>query len=394
MKIAKCKIIGFASVIALVGCGKVLPTQESPEQANQSGLELNTTVSGLGAQDGRIQRSAVELQFSVTGKDSTSQDLRQEGYECRLGKEDKYVPCNGAPFTISGLKDGSAYHFEVRGLVRQLSTSKLLAAKESVNEFKVDLTKGDATQQSPALTGSAISHYLQVGSFYRVDVPQGMHVTEYSTSKTTGVLSYFRVINEADPFYLGNYSCANGWDRVVAAMSPAGAPLMYCHSTPTREAYKTENEFRLAHNHVEVATDTELVTVENQERLSISSFDQDYELVNVRSRFLNDCQGAAQGTHVIEVPMINNFFLGSNPEKVKFHWCDRDMPDMDGTPRTWRIGAFYDNDSVDWNNPNYKTNRAIEAVYMVRANASIFRAEQFARHAQERILDVLKKIDP
>lgn len=396
-ELSKVRFTHQAAIAALVlaGCARVLPVKDEAAPAADQGVELNTEISGLEADQGKVQRSVVELKFAVAGRDSLNQDFKPEGFECKFGKDEKYIPCNGTTFTISGLKDGGEYRLEVRGLVRQTSSQKILAAKEAAQEFKVDLSQGD---QVPVVPGvgrtNALSQHLQVGALYQVDVPSGMHVTEYSTSKTTGVLSFYRVLPEADPFYLGNFSCTNGWDRVVASMTPAGAPLMYCHSTPTREAYKTENEFRLAHNHAEIATDTALVTDLAQERLVVSSFDQDFELLASRSRFMNTCGN--RPIKFIEVPMIPDFFLGNNPQKVKFWYCDTIIPGMDGSPETWRVGAFYENDVIDWSDPaqSSKTSRGIEAVYMSRANASILVPEYFARHAQVRVLDVLKKVLP
>src|SRR5262249_28832018 len=153
-----------------------------------------------------------------------------------------------------------------------------------------------------------------------------------------------------------------------------------------------DNEYRLAHNHVEITTDTKLVAADNQERLSIAAFDSDHEFMNVRSRFWNACQNSKRDS--ITVPMIPNFFLGTHPEKVDFWYCDTYQKDVDGSPVLWRVGAFVDVDHMDWNCSDCKYDRAVEAVYMVRANASVFTPEQFAKTAQTRILDVMKKLTP
>lgn len=398
MKIEK-RTVKFASkvsvIIILGGCGKITNQREEPVAADTQSADLTTEISGLDLSDGKVQSSTVELKFAMSGKDSQNKGLKAEGFECKFNTNEKYVPCNGKSFVISGLKDGTEYHFAVRGLVRQVDSQKLLAAKEATKDFKVDLSGGDHSgpQSSEGVT-SAIASHLQIGSSYQVDIPEGMHVTEYSTSKTTGVLSFFRILPEADPFYLGNFSCNNGWDRVVASISPSGAPLMYCHSTPTRESFKSENEFRLAHNHVEIATDTEMVSDTNHERLMISSFEQDYELISARSRFMNAC--GSRPKSYMTIPMVPDFFLGNNPEKVKFWHCTTVLPGMDGSPETWHIGAFYDNDQVDWNNEPVasKKIRGIEAVYMAKANSAIDLPEHFAQSAQKRVLGTLKKVLP
>jgi len=371
--------------------------QPAPGPTVPPNYDLLTDVKGLTAKDGVVHTGSLSLQFNLIGNDKDSALLKLEGFECRFNLAGNWAPCDGSPLPISNLQTGMVLDFSVRARVRDIKQNLVIFAKEADLHFRVDLTDNVPT---PGQTGlppdvnnvRAISSKLQIGNAYLVTVPVGEHVTEYSTSKTTGVLSFFRILPESDPYYLGNHSCVRDWDRVVASASPAGEPLMYCHSTPTREAYKAENEDRLANNHVEIATDTKLVANDMQERLSVSIFDDDYEFMAARSRFGNICQNSVK--RYITVPMIPNFFIAKAPEQVDFWICDVSIPNMDGSAGAWRVGAFYDIDHMDWNCPDCKYNRAVEMVYMARVTLDNHLDANFAKTAQQRFLDVMTKLTP
>ncbi len=381
--------------------GSAAPQTGGEGVSAPAAASVGTTVEGAPADGASVTSEHIELKFGLTDEDLAKLGLALEGYQCLFGDTKTWVKC-AVPLLIDGLRNGDVYTVTVRAVLRKLDTDELLYAKEAVSSFKVDL--GGAKPGDPAGNGGAgggddtrirvggLSNTLQVGSAYQIKVPAGLHVTEYSTSKTVGPLSFFRVTNDSDPYYLGNFSCENSWDRLFGSISAAGETLMYCHSTPTRAQYKDEHEFRLANNHVEVATDTSLVTKESQERLTFSIFDEDFEFMTSRSRFKNACQNSPR--NFIDVPMIPNFFLGKNPETVRFWYCDTYISDVDGSSSLWRIGAFYDIDHMDWNCSDCRYDRAIESTYMVRANAGVFTPYQFAKTAQVRILDLLTKITP
>ncbi len=383
------------------GSGSGSPENKGGEASAPAGVDVGTTVDGAPADGQAVKAESIELKFGLTDEDLAKLGLSLEGYECKFGETVTWVRCQ-VPLVISGLRNGDVYNVTVRARLRKLDSQEVVYAKEATSTFKVELpqggkadsgTVGDAGQgpdSRPRIGG--LSNQLQIGSAYQIKVPAGLHVTEYSTSKTTGVLSFFRVTRDSDPYYLGNFSCENSWDRLFGSVSASGETMMYCHSTPTREQYKDEHEFRLANNHVEVATDTALVTKESQERLTFSIFDEDYEFMTSRSRFRNMCMNSAR--NYIDVPMIPNFFLGKNPETVRFWYCDTYLSDVDGSASLWRVGAFYDIDHMDWDCRDCKYDRAIESVYMVRANAGVFTPYQFAKTAQVRILDLLTKITP
>jgi hypothetical protein len=231
---------------------------------------------------------------------------------------------------------------------------------------------------------------LQLGYSLALTVPQFMHVTEYSTSKTFASLNVYRIMNYSDPTYLGNTRCDNDYDRVVSALSQSGAPLDYCHSTPTVEEYKEEFQHRLANNHVEVSTSDKTAGV--QERLSVSVYDRDYEFMSGRSRFLNLCGHAEIKRQAL--PMLGNFFAGRNPESVNFYYCDAILPNAVGRPVLWKVGGFIDIEDFDWQCLDCSYARAVEVIYMATPDALTWRDDYFARQAQDRILGYLRKIQP
>lgn len=371
---------------------------------------LATQVEGAPADGATVAASTLTLTFKVEGAELAAGQLTLQGFECKVGDDDAFKACgaDGKSLVISSLKHGESYTLVVRGVLKNELTGTIVYAAERPLHFKVDLntdpTQTTTTQTTttgpaplpgtPAAGAHALSNQLLVGSAYKVTVPEGLHVTEYSSTKTTGVLSFFRIANDSDPFYETNFTCNKSWDRMVASMAPTGELNTYCHSTPTREAYKNEFEYRLAHNHVEIATDTKLVTDSSQERLSVATYDADWEFVNVRSRFWNACQNSPESRKFITVPMINNFFLGKNPENVDFWYCDTYQKGLAGEPVLWRVGAFVDVDHMDWDCSDCKYGRALEAVYMVRANSAVFTPELFAKQAQTRIMSVLDKMTP
>lgn len=374
----------LGACLAAAGCGTALTggKKRSNDGDSISTSQYATKIDGAPATGQAVQDSEVQLHFSLDGMQLPT-GITLKGYECRFGQETPF-PCSGDPFVLSGLKDGEDYQLTVRAVLTDEKGQIFYGQDVSVG-FTVKL------EQEP-LVGPGLSDHLQVGSSYQMKVPVGMHVTEFSTSKTTGVLSVFRVLPESDPYYLGNFTCDHDWDRIVASLSPAGEALSYCHSTPPRKIYDQDHEHRLANNHIEVATDTALVTSESHERLAISVFDRDWEFKASRSRFQRICLNSEK--HHKRVPMLNDFFLGHNPEEVDFWYCDAFVAGMDGSPELWRVGAFYEADEIDWGCADCAYPRAVEAVYMVRANASVFTPAAFASVTQRRILDLLTKITP
>lgn len=286
-KLVRIAALGLLTGMVFSGCGdasskgKSNSEQTPGEQGGSTGgassagqnnavktSDFATSVSGLPEVGSPVRAERVELKFAVVNRDGQPVSAADISYQCRLNDSEKTIPCSGAPFVISGLKDGT---YKV--------TVTATFTVDGVKVQTADVTTVFAVELPPNTrpANQALGNVIQVGDSYQLTVPAGLHITEYSSSKTTGVLSYYRIMVESDPYYLGNHSCTESWDRGLVSISPAGQPLMYCHSTPTREAYKTRNEFRLAHNHIEIATDTALVNSENGERLSLAAYDTDFD---------------------------------------------------------------------------------------------------------------------
>jgi hypothetical protein len=361
-------ILVGAAALSACGSGSSKKSSEAPKTSEApvevTEMNLLTKIEANGVEDGVLKSSDAQILFSVGSKDTVPEYLKLERF--------------------------------ARAVFQDTRTSVVIFAQQARVNFRVQLTDSPVVGQATLPAGvnaiRALSDKIQIGSAYEMTVPTGMHVTEYSTSKTTGVLSFFRILPESDPYYLGNHSCARDWDRVVAGMSTAAETLLYCHSTPTRAAYKVHNEYRLAYNHVEIATDTKLVGAENQERLSVSIFDADYDLMTATSRFNDLCQNSIK--RKIDLPMIPDFFLGKNPEKVDFFICDVYLADMNGRAVQWRVGAFYDVDHMDWNCDDCRYSRAMESVYLARVHTGIHLDANFAKVAQKRIFDLVSKLTP
>jgi hypothetical protein len=315
-------------------------------------------------------------------------------YTCQLD-DTRALTCQ-SPFTvdIQALQQG-----QHRLVIAAMDQDSLEIASKVIN-FCAGPCREEGVPAAPV-----VQSFL-VGSFYRFTVPENLHVTEYATTKTFNrQLSFFRVLD--DPLYLGNYSCDGIFDRRVEASTPSGQMLNYCHSTPTDNTYKWLTDYRLANNHIEVATDANIVAEAPHlhERIMINVFDRDYEYMRGRSRFESLCMNRT-GTVLSTAPIrfVQGFFHLEDLS-ASFWMCDADLagsgpglPEHEG----WRVGAFFistvGTDLPDfncntgcgpWNNPNM-----LEVVYMARPNNSNWRPENFAQTAQRKFLQHLEAVVP
>jgi hypothetical protein len=203
-------------------------------------------------------------------------------------------------------------------------------------------------------SGQPVTH--QIGSFYAFTVDPGLHVTQYATSKTyNNSLSFYRITN--DPFYVGVDNCnlqdpfGSSVGRLIKQASPAGVDYDYCARTPSREYYKIMTEGRSANNHIEVATDANIVEQNpwDQERILINVFDSDYEFMIERSRFEALCAINMNMRGRISkspfVPVMGQGFWGNGVFSEIFA-CNGKLPTTGGGLPTmdqggWWVGAFY-----------------------------------------------------
>ena len=285
-------------------------------------------------------------------------------------------------------------------------------------------------QRCDSGTGGAapMTQVFQIGSFYNFLVPDDMHVTQYATTKTfNNQLSFYRVTAESDPYYLGNYGCYRDFDRKISASAPDGTMYDYCHTTPQRDAYKWLTDFRLANNHIELATNEKYISGYEHDRIMINVFDTDYEFMHDRSRFEQLCmnkRGTIQKSPAIR--FIDRNFWGENV-KAEFYMCVAELassgPGLPQAGDEWWIGAFFiTNEGLnmpkyecfrnDWKKivhscdgscqvqqgydpqwcGNFKNPGLLEVVYMTKTPYR--EAADFARAAQAQFTKNLQEVVP
>lgn len=259
----------------------------------------------------------------------------------------------------------------------------------------------------------AMPQFLPIGSFYSFEVPEDMHVTQYSTNKVHlgEKLLFYRVMAESDPTYVGIDNCIGPYQRIISASAPDGTVYDYCQSTPQTDVHKWLNEYRMANNHVEVATNLERINPINQERIMVNVFDTNYEYMYGRSRFEQLClnrRGAITKTPYA-IPFVQDFW--NDPMRVnraEFWMCDIQIAGVSGQGlpqiEQWRVGGFFiSQDGRDL--PilgggctaaclNAKNPNLLEVVYMARPNGGNWTPEQFAKRAQQKFLNHLQEMVP
>jgi len=317
----------------------------------------------------------------------------------RNGREDRPFACNdGVTLPLTTMAQGS-YTLVV---VRKTSAGEVLGT-ENIN-FCARQCGGAGAGPGGGQAVELKPQRFLIGNFYEFTVPEGMHVTEYSTTKTYNrQLSFYRVLSEFDPHYIGNSMCNGYADRRITALTPRGEPLDYCHSTVQDDIYKWMTDYRLANNHIEVATDGDIVAQNPaaHQRIMINVFDADYEFQRSRTRFEYLCMNRP----IVKGPpmrFLQNFWA-VDEVWAEFWMCDTDLPGTGpGLPgiEQWRVGAFFIVDSASalpdmyCTACSYSTQKAIEVVYMARPNESNWRPENFARTAQSLFLSTLGQAQP
>lgn len=199
---------------------------------------------------------------------------------------------------------------------------------------------------APGTVVAPIIERFQVGSFYDFVIPDTMHITEYATTKSYNLQYQFYRIS-SDPNYIGNYNCGYEYDRRMSAAAPNGSIYDYCLSTPRSDIEKWKSENRIANNHIEVATNKEIVATNPgaQERILINAFDSQFPYELTRSRFDELC-GQVRG-RISKTPPISfaqGFWFGT-VLPAQFYMCAADIVSVGptGFPQTnrWWIGAFF-----------------------------------------------------
>lgn len=283
-----------------------------------------------------VIQGEADLKETKTGTVELKFDQLQAGVKvvCRLDGAQEADCTSGLPVDLTNMAPGSH-----RIDIDARDQAGTVIASTSINF---------CAQRCDASTGAAapMVQVFQIGSFYNFLIPADMHVTEYATTKTfNNQLSFYRVMAESDPYYLGNYGCYQDFDRKISAAAPSGKVYDYCHTTPQRDAYKWLTDFRLANNHLELATNEEFINGYNHDRIMINVFDLDYEFMHGRSRFEQLCMNK-RGT-ITRTPVIRFIDRGFWGESVKaeFYMCVAELassgPGLPQAGDEWWIGAFF-----------------------------------------------------
>lgn len=362
-----------------------------------------------------LDKDALSLDFELDGDAALLAALELTSYQCKLAEDVAWRDCSAKPFELTGLTDATAYTLTVHANLTDKATKEAVESQSLVISFAVDLPGGaaldpeDIPSDGPAKI-SVLSSRLQLGASYAVEAPKGFHVTEYWNQLSYGGSSWYRVLAASDPHYLGgDVDCSSSKGATVEAQSSSGRWYSYCKTSAQGRDF--DLPYQGTEAYIELATDAEDVSATNHERFFLSTYNQtgggdrsdvlrmyDSEgyLLEVPSglrKFAQVCQG--KDVNFIDVPMINNFFLGRAAETVRFWYCDAILPSATGTPTPWKIGAFVERDQPDaYCSACSASARTIEAVYLLRPSEFTYMPAYFARKAQERIGSMLTKVLP
>lgn len=412
MKVFLPTLVGVAAGVALSGCGRGSSSLVDSSAASLRTVDVAPILTSSLAPV--IDADTVDLNFELDGEAKLLSALELKSYSCKLADDVAFRDCSAKPFKLEGLEDAKAYNLTVRANLLDKTSKEELLSQDLVLNFAVDIPGGVALDPAHVPTDptrvSALSTRLQLGTSYVVEVAKDLHVTEYWNQLSYGGSSWYRVLPESDAHYMGvgNRSCEGSLDTVVDVVSPSGRWYSYCKSNAQLRDF--DLPYQGTEGYIEVATDSDLVTSTNHERFFVSTYngststgsgydvmyDADGYMLQVPSglrKFAQVCQG--KDVDFIDVPMVNNFFLGRSAETVRFWYCDAILPNTAGEPTAWKVGAFVERDQADaYCSACNASARTIEAVYMLRPSEFTHLPAYFARRAQERIGSMLLKVLP
>lgn len=416
MKLSTKALATAVAGLALSGCGRT--SGSIVESASTEALRtVEVTPKLMTALAPVVDTETLTLDFELDGKAELIAALEFKSYSCKLAEDVAFRDCSAKPYELTGLEDAKAYSLTVHANLTDKETKEEVASQDLVINFAVDLPGGavlDPNQiptTDPART-SVLSTRLQLGATYVVEVPESFHVTEYWNQLSYGGSSWYRVLPDSDPYYLGggDRSCSATQDATVEAQNSSGRWYRYCKTAAQPRDF--DLPYHGIEAYIELATDAEEVTSTNHERFFLSTYDQSistgdgYDVLRMHDengyllevpsglrKFAQVCQG--KDVNFIDAPMVNNFFLGRAAETVRFWYCDAVLPDPNGSPSAWKIGAFVERDQPDaYCSACNASAKTIEAVYMLRPSEFTYLPAYFARKAQERIGFMLTKVLP
>lgn len=234
-----------------------------------------------------------------------------------------------------------------------------------------------------------------LGAHYAVTVPTGFHVQQYSNDLNfNGALDFYRISVDSDPYAIGIDRCIGEWDMITSAMSGAGDVYDYCRSTRPHVVQNFLLEHRFANNHMQMATDPELIASGQapHEVILFNMFPEVGESFYTESRFAKLCRNGIGGIALSPPVAFANGFFDINWLHAQFSSCVVTLagvgPGFGQGPQVWNVGVFY---IADRNQPlpcgscsDYRgTKNLLEVVYMTN---QAFNAPAFFTQAAQKLM--------
>lgn len=199
--------------------------------------------------------------------------------------------------------------------------------------------------EEPQVPAEPSKRQILVGDTIHFVVPTDMHVTTYATTQTASArINFIQIMN--DPYYVGNYNCTGPFDKRIDVDGGE-----YCNVTPDGALFDWLTDKTVARNHVEVATNPEVVKKypEEHDRIVINQFDSQYEFYYNRSRFDHLCRHVAETITVTPEPIdVFEGFWRGREVAARFVSCygplagtGSDLWFDQGTFAGWWIGTFF-----------------------------------------------------
>lgn len=340
--------------------------------AQEEGVSFRVELTNIditGADQLQAKTGTAQMQFALEGADR---------FSCTIDQEQPSDCTQGLQVRLNSLSEGN--HSLV---IQAMRADQSILASETLSFCAISC---GGTDGGPVQTLNPI---FMLGSHYTVNVPQGMHVQQYSSNvNPNGALDFYRVSVDSDPYAIGIDRCVGEWDMITSALSPRGDSYDYCHSTRPQVVQNFLMERRFANNHLQIGTDPDVIdqNPNAQQVILFNMFTQYAESFHTQSRFATLCQFGLDGFTGLNairrsdypIALANGFF-DIEWKHANFWTCDVWLSGAGnggwGQPQLWKIGAFY---IADRNQPlpdltcgacGYAgTKNLLEVVYMSRAN--------------------------
>lgn len=365
------KIVLFCSLIIFLGysvnsCGNKKKSHN--DNPNQSEVQIVSN---------QIENGVLKLKYQSLNNPTPQ-------YFCKVDEGEWYLCTNESQIDF---KNKQTITFSVKDGINGIVTSQTFAfqgAPVTTESIKTPIIE----QFGNPYTGA-----IAIGGNREFIIPEGMHITKYSTNYTrTGNLIVYEITRDTDKINGEVTLCEKSpyvGAEIVKIKSTANGPAYdYCVTLPRDDAYKFWNDYKLGFNTVVMASDNS--TVGTYESISISVFDNKFDWQTHRSLFTFHCAVGKPGVWnrgYLDLPLENNYFPGFLPNTVRFEYCQKNLIVGNGTQISVWIGTFR---SLRCGTSSEIT----EFVYMADTNYAILNEYQFARRAANIILQQLQRTQP